>query len=429
MSNINLDYAAKTLDVGRELDAYTGVIIHAGQNSGGETVEYSAGNNSGYVLEIDNPIGTQQMAETILSGLKLRGYLYQPFNAQSALIDPAAEIGDGVTIAGVSSVVMTMDTRCSRLMAADISAPMDEDVDHEFQYVPKMEREFKRETAYARSRITQTENEITLEVVRATNAENTLGSRLTLTENAITAEVTRATGAEGTLSSRITANADSISAEVTRATGAEGTLSSRISATETEITAKVSKTGGSSSSFGWSLTDSSWTLSSNGSTVLQATSTGIEVSGKITATSGTIGGVTIQNGVLSGINDANIQVGGISGGSGGSIASSSITGGNIAPYTISGGTDGNIASYSVSTLNTVSGINTNLGYAASYGTVTSVDNSSQYPSYFKTGTLRVTTRIYTAGITIGSYGASWRYVTVKNALGNEESMWVLTGAQ
>lgn len=379
MSNINLDYAAKTLDVGRELDEYTGVIIHAGQNSGGETIEYSAGNDSGYVLEIDNPIGTQQMAETILSGLKLRGCQYQPFNAQSALIDPAAEIGDGVTIAGVSSVVMTMDTRCSRLMAADISAPMDEDVDHEFTYVPKMEREFKRESAYARSRITQTENNITLEVVRATNAENALGSRITLTEDAITAEVTRATGAEGTLSSRITA-------------------------TETEISAKVSKTGGSASSFGWSLTDSSWTLSSNGSTVLKATSAGIEVSGKITATSGTIGGVTIQNGVLSGITDTNIATGGISGGSGGSIASRSITGTDIATYTIAGGYDailpGNISGSTISTYNTIAGINTNLGYAAGYGAATQSGTSS-YPQFFACDRLRVVTGITLAGSDLG----------------------------
>ena len=348
MSNINLDYAAKTLDVGRELDAYTGVIIHAGQNSGGETVEYSAGNNSGYVLEIDNPIGTQQMAETILSGLKLRGYQYQPFNAQSALIDPAAEIGDGVTIAGVSSVVMTMDTRCSRLMAADISAPMDEDVDHEFQYVPRTQREFKRESAYTRSRLTIAED---------------------------------------------------------------------------SIEAKVSRTGGNASSFGWVLDAESHTWYANDSEVMRVSRNGLRVQGEIIATSGVIGNCRIVNGTLE-VDSASIR----------NINADYITVGTlnvdrIANGSITGGSGGKLAGSTITTLNTVSGINTNLGYAASYGTVTSVDNSSQYPSYFKTGTLRVTTRIYTAGITIGSYGASWRYVTVKNALGNEESMWVLTGAQ
>jgi hypothetical protein len=256
---------------------------------------------------------------------------------------------------------MTINRDHSPLMSADVSAPYDEEVDHEFKYEPKTSRQFKRESAYVRSRITQTESQISLEVARATQSEEELGSRITLTSDAITAEVTRATQAEGQLSSRITltsdaitsevtratqaegslstritqnangitaevtrasqaegqlssritANADGITSEVTRATGAEGDLSSRITQNATDITAKVSKSGGTSSSFAWTLTDSSWTLKSNNTEVLKVNSSGLTVngsgtfSGTITATGGYIG--TANSGFA--INSSNIQNG------------------------------------------------------------------------------------------------------------------------
>ena len=292
----------QSLAVGRKLDSYTGVLIHAGQSSDGSAIDYFAGNSSGYVLEIDNPLGTQAMAQTILDGLKLRGTRYQPFEAGSAILDPSAELGDNVTVNGVSSILFRKLTRHSHLMAADVAAPHDEEVDHEFPFVSPLVREFKRESAYARSRLTLNANAIEAEVVRASDAEGVLSGRLTIAADAISAEVTRATDAEGTLSTRITATADAISAEVTRATDAEGTLQASISANATAITAKVSKTGGTASSFAWTLTDSSWSLSSNNQEVFKVTSGGLVVKGDITATSLTLGnGVTIGASKVSGL--------------------------------------------------------------------------------------------------------------------------------
>ena len=137
----------------------------------------------------------------------------------------------------------------------------------------------------------------------------------------------------------------------------------QLAITATQISAKVSKTGGDPSSFGWVLTDHDWTLTSNNSTVLKATSAGLEVSGHITATSGTIGGVTIRNGVLSGITSTNIAVGGITGGEGGSIESAGLT-----------------------TWNMAGGINTNLNYGAAYGLATT-QGSGSYPNVFNCNNL------------------------------------------
>lgn len=293
MSNINLGQAMRSLTLGRPLDEYTGVLIRVGRNSNGDDVVFAAGDDTGYVLEIDNPIGTQAMAYAILAGLQLRGARFRPYEAEKAILDPAAEIGDGVTVNGTDSLILSIHAKHSRLMPADISAPYNEEVNHEFQFVPKTQREIRRE------------------VIRATDAEAALGSRITINE--------------------------------------------------TQITAKVSRTGGSPSSFGWELTDSEWKLISNNNTVLTANASGVAVSGTITATAGVIGGVRIENGTLSGITDTNIAQGGISGGTSGSIRAATIT-----------------------THNTVSGINTNLGYAANWGSAKSGYGSAEdvYATHF-----------------------------------------------
>ena len=93
------------------------------------------------------------------------------------------------------------------------------------------------------SRITQTADEITAEVTRATEAEETLSSRITVTADAITTEVTDRQNADNTLGSRITQTANSITAEVARATEAEGSLSSRITVNAEGISTKVEKNG------------------------------------------------------------------------------------------------------------------------------------------------------------------------------------------
>lgn len=229
----------RTLDVGQKQAAYTGVIVHAGQTEDGQSIDYSVGNDTGSVLEVTVPNGTLALAYMLLDKLKLRGYRYQPFEADGAIADPSIEIGDNITANDVPSIVMGINTNHSRLMASTLKAPFDEEVNHEWKYEPRSERQFKRESAYTRSRLTITEGQISAEVIRASDAENIL-------------------------SGRIDVNAD-------------------------HIEAKVSKSGGSSQSFGWNLTDSSWTLNSNGSEVFKATSSGIEVKGKITATSGYIG--------------------------------------------------------------------------------------------------------------------------------------------
>ena len=194
MSNIDLSTNITTLDVGRKLDAYTGVVIHAGKDDEGNDLVFSAGTTSGYVLEIDNPLATPEMAGAILASLKLRSSRYQPYEANGSLLDPAAEIGDNVTVNGTASIIANRHTDYTPMTPSDISAPFDEEVNHEFQYKSPLERQFKRESKYTRSRIKQNSNSIQLEVLRATEAEADLGSRIDMRVDSITLSVTSRNG-------------------------------------------------------------------------------------------------------------------------------------------------------------------------------------------------------------------------------------------
>ena len=249
------------MDISPVFQPYSGVEIITG-----EYTSVFAGDRSGRVLTITNEWGTQEQAQNILDSLTATGFQYQPFTATGTILNPAAEVGDGITANAIYSGIYKLSKRYSPLMIADVEAPQDEEVDHEYPYEPKQDREYKREIAEAQASIS-------------------------INENAITAEVLRATTAEGTLSSRITQNA-------------------------TSINAKVSQTGGSNSSFGWSLLSNKFSLYAGSKEVFKCTSSGVEIQGKITATSGYIGngsnGFTISStSIYNGMGNINSSSAGI----------------------------------------------------------------------------------------------------------------------
>ena len=92
----------------------------------------------------------------------------------------------------------------------------------------------------------------------------------------------------------LTQEVDNNTSEITTLSASVSTLQQ----TATEISAEVSlkadqACGDASSAFGWSLTSSGFYLYSNATTVMSVTSSGLTISGSITASSGTIGGFTI----------------------------------------------------------------------------------------------------------------------------------------
>ena len=196
--------------------------------------EVFAGTETGYVYEIECPFATQAVADWLLT--KMQGFIYRPFSAESAVIDPACELGDTVSIpdglggtflSGLFSCDLAFNSTC----AATVAAPADEAMDHEYPYIPESERIFTR-------RMQNVQSELTLQAQ--------------------------------------------------------------------QIAAKVSRTGGDASSFAWYLDADKFQLVSNGSVVMLVNANGLTVEGIINATSGEIGGCTIENGVLK-VANANID--------------------------------------------------------------------------------------------------------------------------
>ena len=242
-----------------EFDGFSKVVIVVS-----DEIEYSAGTDSGRTLRLTNPWGTPQMAQNILSSI--RGFQYQPFEADGAILDPAAELGDGITANNVYSGVYTQKIKFGPLLTATVAAPEDEEINHEYPYKSKPNKEITREAKMLRA-------SLAIEAAR------------------ITAEVEERKSAVETLTATLKIQAE-------------------------QIEAKVSKTGGKASSFGWVLTDSDWTIKANSRDILKATKNGLEVYGKITAISGKIGGFDILSNYLSynnqtwgGTNSTGIYVG------------------------------------------------------------------------------------------------------------------------
>ena len=129
-----------------------------------------------------------------------------------------------------------------------------------------------------------------------------------------------------------------------------------------------------------------------------------------------ITGAKIADGTITGgVNGSGIATG--------NLAASTIRGGNIASRTVTGGSGGNLSSSTITTDNTVSGINTNLGYAANYGLATQ-SGTGAYPAYFTCGALNIKSMLQ-----FGNYYWGVTTLNYKGHDGANRSMVVLSGQQ
>ena len=123
---------------------------------------YFAGNDTGYVMTIDCPYGTQEMANDLLA--KAKGFEYQGFTAEQVILPPETELGDGVTVAGIYGMVARRSFKFTPGMTSNIEAPRELEVQHEYKYSSPQQRKTERQIAKASSTFTKTAEEITLRV-------------------------------------------------------------------------------------------------------------------------------------------------------------------------------------------------------------------------------------------------------------------------
>ena len=150
---------AESLTVTPQFNGVSKVVINVTEQLG-----YEAGNDTGRTITIDCPWGTQAMANNLLS--LLQGFQYQPYEASNALLDPAAELGDGLTVNGVYGGIFKMTVRSGVLHAVDVSAPQDEEIDHEYPFASSSERKIERQLANVKSELSVQADQISAKVDR-----------------------------------------------------------------------------------------------------------------------------------------------------------------------------------------------------------------------------------------------------------------------
>ena len=150
---------AQNLLIANQFGAYSKVILNVT-----EELYYEAGNETGRTLELTCPFGTQEMANNILA--MLEGFQYQPYTAERAILDPAAELGDGLTVNGVYGGIFRLSIKSGAVYNADVSAPADEEIEHEYAFIPNSERKIERKIANISSELSVQAGEIAAKVDR-----------------------------------------------------------------------------------------------------------------------------------------------------------------------------------------------------------------------------------------------------------------------
>lgn len=239
---------------------------------------YTAGDDTGRTIEKTCPWGTQAMCNSILA--RVSGVEYKPFSGESGLIDPAAETGDGITVGGVYSVLADSIIRFNGLYSADISAPGGSEVEDEYPYKSRAQRQAERQSAQIYSRITKTAEQITLEV---NNQVAGLNSKIELTASSLTSQINNVNSG---LSSKIEQTASSLTSQISSTNGQVSSIKQYVDG----ITLSVSN-GSTSSSIvlkSGSTTISSQTIQMNGLVTFTGLSSGTT----------TINGACIKTGTI-----------------------------------------------------------------------------------------------------------------------------------
>ena len=177
----------------------------------------TAGDDTGRELSADCPHAAQEMADAILAAVQ--GLRYQMYSADAANIDPAAELGDGVDVGGVYSVIARMDDDGSGYVG--LSAPGEEELEDEYPVSGPVTQAFDRKIAETRSRITKTAEEIRLEIE---NEVKGLSASIDLQQDSIKATVEATDGRVAAIEETI----DEISLSVTSSSSEDGQTTAKI---------------------------------------------------------------------------------------------------------------------------------------------------------------------------------------------------------
>ena len=158
---------------------------------------YFAGDENGYELKAYCPFASQELADALLD--QLNGVRYVPARVETAVFYPLLELGDAFKTDGHVSRAYNMDITYDILCTADISAPIDGDVEHEIPYASGMEKLIKYTAAQTKAEIKLTTDSI----ISRVEAVDGKATQIQQTVDGITLEVTEQAGADGQVYARI----------------------------------------------------------------------------------------------------------------------------------------------------------------------------------------------------------------------------------
>ncbi len=138
----DVGFSAASLQSSEQFAPYSKVVLKTDDYDSSQAKTFTAGDDSGRTLEAVLPWASQEVADSILESI--RGYAYQPINAKGVIIDPATELGDDITVGGVKGFIENQDIKFGGILRADIAAPGEEQIDHEFQFIVKRDRKTAR---------------------------------------------------------------------------------------------------------------------------------------------------------------------------------------------------------------------------------------------------------------------------------------------
>lgn len=285
---------------------------------------YGSGNNC-YIVQ-DNFLvhgksldELQVIAENMYS--VINKVSYRPAHVE-AKGNPCLEVGDGIrlstkyeivytyilqrTLKGIQALRDTYDAEGNQYQAEKVNSVRDDIIQlkGKTNKLTRTIEETKSEIIDIEkglsTRIQQNAEGINLEAQRALKAEENLSARIQVNVESIVSEVNRATEAEGDLLSKISLNAENITAEVKRAKSQEVELAAAISVNADSIKLKVSK-GDVSSQLSVEtgqvkITSDRFVLESTNCSISpsgEIKAKNVDLTGKITASSGEIGGFKI----------------------------------------------------------------------------------------------------------------------------------------
>lgn len=122
----------------------------------------TAGDDTGFELVADCPWATQEMANAVLA--EVGGYIYQPYEATRAVVPLDVELGLGVTINGVYSVIASLTESFNAMFSADVSAPDLGELEDEYPIEAAKDRQVNRRISEAEAAIKVNADNIALSV-------------------------------------------------------------------------------------------------------------------------------------------------------------------------------------------------------------------------------------------------------------------------